>query len=134
MKTYFKYALCLIRHNRLLVLEEADNAFYLMPGGRPVPGETCAQTLHRELKEELGIALDIKSLNRIGTFEDVAAGDASARVKLELYTGDFHGDLTPRAEVKRLVWFGKDDDQSRLAPVTRNKILPALRQEGLLSW
>ena len=134
MKTYFKYALCIIRDNRLLALEEADNESYLMPGGRPVPGETYAQTLLRELKEELGIELDTDTLTFIGTFKDMAAGDADARVKLELYTGDFRGELIPSAEVKRLVWFGRDDDQSRLAPVTRNKILPALRQKGLLAW
>ena len=53
MKTYFKYALCIIRENRLLVLEEGDQQLYLMPGGRPEAEESLEQALSRELKEEL---------------------------------------------------------------------------------
>ncbi len=133
MKTYFKYALCIIRSNRLLVLEESDQGLYLMPGGRPEAGESYAQTLHRELKEELGVELDTKSLRYLGTFEDLAAGKEEARVHLELYSGDFSGEIRPCSEVKRLVWFAKDDERSKLAPVTRNKILPALLKLGLLT-
>ncbi len=132
MKTYFKYALCIIRDNKLLVLEESDQELYLMPGGTPEAQESMEQTLSRELKEELDVELDIKSLRYLGPFEDVAAGKEDARVHIELYLGDFSGRMKPSSEVKRLVWFGKDDNLSRLAPVTRNKILPALLKQGLL--
>ena len=132
MKTYFKYALCIIRDNRLLVLEEVDNELYLMPGGRPEAGESGEQALCRELREELGIDLDTGSLRYLGAFEDVAAGSPDARVHIELYLGDFSGELRPRSEVKRLVWFSRDDDWTKLAPVTKNKILPELLKQGLL--
>lgn len=133
MKIYFKYALCIIRNNRLLVLEESDNELYLMPGGRQETGEICEQCLRRELKEELGIELDTESLKYLGAFEDVAAGKEDARVHIELYLGNFRGKTKPCSEVKRLVWFGKNDDWTKLAPVTRNKILPALLEKGLLT-
>ena len=133
MKTYFKYALCVIRDNRLLVLKESDNELYLLPGGRAKPGESGEQALSRELKEELGVDLDTSSLRHIGTFEDIAAGEEDARVHIELYLGDFSGEMKPSSEVERLVWFARDDDWSRLAPVTRNKILPALLEQGLMS-
>jgi 8-oxo-dGTP pyrophosphatase MutT (NUDIX family) len=133
IKTYFKYALCIIRNKRLLVLEEIDQELYLLPGGQPEAGENIEQALSRELKEELGIQLNTKSLRYLGAFEDVAAGKEEAKVHIELYMGDYLGDITPCSEVKRLVWFSKDDDQNRLAPVTRNKILPALLRQGLMS-
>ena len=133
LKTYFKYALCIIRDNRLLVLEESDQELYLMPGGRPETGESAEQALSRELKEELGVELDVTSLKYLGSFEDMAAGKEEAIVHLELYLGDFLGEMKPSSEVKRLVWFTKSDDWSQLAPVTRNKILPALLQQGLIS-
>jgi len=115
------------------VLEESDQELYLMPGGTPEAEESYEQTLSRELKEELDIDLDTKSLQYVGLFEDVAAGEEEARVHLELYLGDFSGILKPHSEVKRLVWFGKNDDWTKLAPVTRNKILPALLKQGLLT-
>ena len=133
MNTYFKYALCIIRDNRLLVLEEAEQELYLMPGGRPEIGEDAGKALSRELKEELGVELNIKSLKYLGAFEDVAAGEEDAKVHIELYLGDLLGEMQPCSEVKRLVWFAKNDDWSRLAPVTRNKILPALLQQGIIS-
>ncbi len=117
----------------MLVLEEADQELYLMPGGRPEVGETYEQTLSRELKEELGVELDTKSLRYLGSFEDVAAGKGEARIHIELYLGEFCGEMKPCSEVRRLVWFAKDDDRNRLAPVTRNKILPALLRQGLMS-
>lgn len=133
MKTYFKYALCIIRDNRLLVLEESDNELYLMPGGRPEAGESGEQTLRRELKEELGIDLDTGSLCYLGAFEDIAAGKLGDRVHIELYIGDYSGKLEPHSEVTKLVWFSRNDDWSKLAPVTKNKILPALLKQGLLT-
>jgi len=133
LPTYFKYALCIIRDNRLLVLEESGQPFYLLPGGRPEVGENWLGTLSRELKEELGVTLDTASLRHLGAFEDIAAGEDNAKVHVELYQGDFSGEMKPGSEVKRLVWFARDDDWARLAPVTRNKILPALLQLGLLT-
>ena len=103
LKTYFKYALCIIRDSRLLVVKEKDMELYLMPGGTPEPGESYAETLRRELKEELNIELDSGSLQHLGAFEDVAAGREDARVHIELYTGDFSGEISPCSEVERLV-------------------------------
>jgi len=133
LKTYFKYALCIIRDNRLLVLEESDQELYLMPGGKPEAGESGEQTLVREIKEELGVDLDTGSLRYLGSFEDAAAGNPDDRVHIELYLGDFSGEPQPRSEVTRLVWFSRNDDRTKLAPVTQNKILPALLKQGLLT-
>ncbi len=134
MKNYYKYALCIIRDNCLLVLQESDQELYLLPGGRPEAGETPEQALSRELKEELGIDLEPRSLEYLGPFEDAAAGKEEAMVHIELYLGSFSGKMSPCSEVERLVWFGRDDDRSKLAPVTRNKIIPALLERGLLNW
>jgi 8-oxo-dGTP diphosphatase len=133
MKTFHKYALCIIRDNRLLVQEEEDHDLYLMPGGRPEAGESPEATLVREIKEELGVDLLTETLRFIGSFEDKAAGPVDARIHMELYTGDFRGELRPCSEVKRLVWFAASDDWNKLAPITRNKILPALMERKLIT-
>lgn len=133
MKTYFKYALCVVRDNRLLVLEESDQPLYIMPGGRPEDGESPEQALSRELKEELDVKLDVSSLRYLGSFDDVAAGKEPATVHIELYKGDFFGELKPGSEIERMIWFARTDDRDRLSPITRNKILPALLERGLIS-
>jgi 8-oxo-dGTP pyrophosphatase MutT (NUDIX family) len=133
LKTYYKYALCVIKNNRLLVQEEEGEQLYLLPGGRAEEGEGAIQALCREVREELGIELELPSLQYLGEFEDTAAGGHDALVHIDLYQGDFNGDMQPCSEVKRLVWFDKNDDWSKLAPVTKNKILPALLQKGLLT-
>lgn len=133
MKIYNKYALCIIKNNCLLVQEEEGEKSYLLPGGKPEEGEGAVQTLCREIKEELGVELNIASLSYLGTFEDVASSNPEARVHVDLYQGDFEGQLKPSSEVKRLVWFNRNDDWSKLASVTRNKILPALLEKGLLT-
>jgi 8-oxo-dGTP diphosphatase len=132
LKTYIKYALCLIKDNRLLVQEEEGEECYLLPGGRPEEGEGAIRALCREIKEELGIELDLSTISYLGEFEDVAASSPDDLVHVELYQCNFNGQLKPCSEVKRLVWVGKNDSWEKLAPVTRNKIIPALLQKGLL--
>jgi 8-oxo-dGTP diphosphatase len=133
MQIYYKYALCIIKNNQMLVQEEEGEDYYLIPGGRAEADEGAIQALCREIKEELGIELDLPSLKLIGEFEDVASGQPDAQVHVNLYQAKFHGDLKPGSEVKKLIWIGKGDDWGKLAPVTRNKILPALVEKGMLT-
>jgi hypothetical protein len=55
LKTYPKYAGCLIQNKRLWVQEEEGEEYSLLPGGR---AEGAVQALAREVKGELGIELD----------------------------------------------------------------------------
>jgi 8-oxo-dGTP diphosphatase len=133
VKIYNKFALCIIKNNHMLVQEEIGEDYLLLPGGRAEAGEGAIQALCREIKEELGIELDLPSLKLIGEFQDEAASNPGAQVCVELYQANFHGELRPCSEVKKLIWISKEDDWSKLAPVTRNKILPALVQKGMLT-
>ena len=133
MKVFYKYALCIVKNNCLLVQEEIDEEYLLLPGGRAEEGEGAIQALCREAKEELGIVLDLASITHLGEFEDIAAGRNDALVHIDLYRCDFMGELKPCSEVKRLIWFSKNDDWDKLAPVTKNKILPELIKKGLLT-
>ena len=51
MKTYYKYALCVIKGNRLLLQEEENEEYLLLPGGQAEEGEGAIQALCREIKE-----------------------------------------------------------------------------------
>jgi 8-oxo-dGTP diphosphatase len=133
MNSFQKYALCIIRNNKLLVQEEDGVEYYTLPGGKAEKEEGAIQALCRKTKEELGIELDIATLRFLGKFEDIAGVKPDSTIRVDLYQGDFQGQLRPGSGVKRIIWFGKNDDWNKLTPVTKNKIMPVLLQKGLLT-
>jgi len=131
MKRILKCALISIRNNKILLQHEENQELLLLPGGRPKKGENYIDCLEREIKEELGAEIDPKSIKSLGKFEDVAA-DGKSILTVELYSGELTTKPKPRNEVKRIVWFGRKNDQNRLSPVIRNKIMPYLEAVKLI--
>ena len=133
MKSYIKYALCIIRNNRLLVKQEKELKYYTLPGGEAEKEEGAIQALCREIKEELGVEIDIATLNYLGGFQHNVNVQDDILFTVELYHGGVHGQLKPNPEINRLIWFSKNDDWNKLSPVTKDKIMPVLIQKGLLT-
>jgi len=125
MKRITKCALLVIKNNKILLQVEKKQKLLLLPGGKPLKGEGHETCLKREIKEELNSEIEEGTLNYLGRFEDVAA-DESATLTVWLYRGELKKKPKPRNEVKRIVWFGKKNDQERLSPVIRNKLMPYL--------
>src|SRR3989344_5150463 len=126
MKRISKYALLVIKNNKILLQAEKKQKLLLLPGGKPKKGEQHEQCLNRELKEELNTEVKEGTLNYLGRFEDMAA-DGSSILTVWLYLGELKTRPKPRNEVKRIVWFGKKNNHERLSPVIRNKIMPYLQ-------
>ena len=131
MKRIMKYALLVIKNNKILLQVEKKQEKLLLPGGKPRKGEDARSCLKREIKEELGAEIDTETLKLLGKFEDIAA-DASAILTVELYLGQLKTKPRPRNEVKRIVRFGKKNDEHRLSPVIRNEIMPYLEAVRLI--
>jgi 8-oxo-dGTP diphosphatase len=79
---------------------------YYLPGGKREPGETDAQTLLREIQEELTVALDPSSLAYAGTFEAPAHGHpAGVLVRMSCYWASrYTGTIQPASEIAEVVW------------------------------
>ncbi|MBS7575935.1 MULTISPECIES: NUDIX hydrolase [unclassified Enterococcus] len=58
---YGVYAIITRNHNQEIVLVQAPNGAYFLPGGEIEAGEDHNQALDRELVEELGVQADEKS-------------------------------------------------------------------------
>ena len=131
---YDKVALLAIRDNHILLCRKKHTtALLILPGGCFEAGESAGECLNRELREELGeVQIDISEY--VGTYTDVAAGNSSKTVRIELFRANLIGDPEPHSEIKELVWFGDHDDRSQLAPSLVNKILPDLIARGILPW
>ncbi len=125
MKRIIKYALIIIRNNKILLQDEKKQEKLLLPGGKPRKGENYEKCLRREIREELGAEIKEGTLKPLGKFEDIAA-DGKAILTVELYLGKLKTMPKPRNEVKKLVWFGAKSKQDILSPVIRNKVMPYL--------
>jgi 8-oxo-dGTP diphosphatase len=134
---YDKVGLLAIRDGRILLCRKKHTtSLLILPGGCFEPGESAAECLARELREELG-NVQVDRLEYTGTYVDRAAGSAEGSpktVRIELYRGALVGDPAPHSEIKELVWFGETDDRGQLSPSLANKILPDLISRGILAW
>jgi len=132
---YEKAGLVAIRDGRILLCRKKHStALLILPGGCFEPGESAAECLDRELREELG-DVRVERVEYVGTYTDRAAGIGPPKsVRIELYRADLIGDPAPHSEIKELIWFGMQDDRGQLAPSLINKILPDLIARGILAW
>lgn len=122
--------------DRFLVCEkDAGNVTsdYIMPGGQ-FTEETVEECIKNELKEELGVEVNLKNLTFINEYIDIAAGHTDRDVSIRLYTGvKLDRTPTPQTEIKQLHWINASDIENiRVSPIIRNKIIPDLLQRGLL--
>lgn len=99
-----------IQNNTVLSTRSKNKSVFYFPGGKRELGETDAQALIREIREELTVELQIDSLQYIGTFEAQADGHQSGIiVRMTCYGGKYIGELKAASEIEELAWLSYDD-------------------------
>jgi 8-oxo-dGTP pyrophosphatase MutT (NUDIX family) len=94
-----------LHEGRVLSTRSRGKDRYYLPGGKREAGETDAETLLREIREELTVTLDPASLAPRGVFTAPAHGHAPAvLVQMTLYAATYTGQLQPAAEIEEVVW------------------------------
>ncbi|HUN38142.1 MAG TPA: NUDIX domain-containing protein [Trebonia sp.] len=112
-----KIAWIRLEDGKVLSTRSRGKDVYYFPGGKREAGETDVQTLVREIREELDVAIAPASASYLGTFEAQAHGHASGvAVRMACYSADYHGILTPSSEVEELIWLSYTD-RARVSPV-----------------
>ncbi|WP_417541032.1 NUDIX hydrolase [Microbacterium maritypicum] len=111
---------------RVLVVRKQGTSMFMQPGGKPEAGESAAQTLIRELHEELGLELDEDDLQPLGSFVSAAANEPGHRVVAEAFaTSVDPRAVTVQAELAELRWITPDDIATLpLAPLSVEHLLP----------
>ncbi|QEA28829.1 NUDIX domain-containing protein [Microbacterium sp. CBA3102] len=111
---------------RVLVVRKQGTTRFMQPGGKPEQGETAAQTLIRELHEELGVLLDESDLRPLGTFISAAANEPGHRVVAEAFAASLDPrSVTVQAELAELRWITPSDVATLpLAPLSIEHLLP----------
>lgn len=127
-----KLALILVRGRQQLVAKSRGQNVYFTPGGKREPGESDAQALCRECKEELTVDLVQDTIRPYGVFEAQAFGKPEGTmVRMTCYTADFAGDLQASEEVEEIAWINSTFDKDQLS-VTGIAILEDLKKKDLI--
>jgi 8-oxo-dGTP diphosphatase len=105
---------------------------YYLPGGKREAGESDAETLLREIEEELTVTVLPETVAPLGIYEAQAHGHPDGVVvRMSCYTGDYRGTLAPSSEIEEVVWLSYAD-RDRVAPVDQ-LIFDDLRAAGRLT-
>ncbi|MBX9470491.1 NUDIX hydrolase [Microcella sp.] len=94
---------------RLLVVRKRGTQVWMQPGGKPEPGETPAETLARELHEELGVHLDSVDLESLGTFTTAAANEARTTLVADVFRATIEHPVVADAEIDAVMWMHPDE-------------------------
>ncbi|MFD4560103.1 NUDIX domain-containing protein [Streptomyces sp. NPDC058469] len=104
-----KVAWVLVRNERVLVTRNRGVDVFYFPGGKREPGESDAQTLAREIDEELQSRVDTATMVHVGTFETRGDDDGRAEFRMICYTAEYTGPLVASSEIAESDWFGYGD-------------------------
>lgn len=118
-------AVILDAEDRLLVVRKRGTTAFMQPGGKPEPGEDAAQTLIRELHEEIGIRPARERLRSLGEYRAHAANEPGFVVVADVFAVDI-GDAVPviAAEIDELRWVRRSDAADlEIAPLAQEYFL-----------
>lgn len=126
-----KVALIYVKDKKLLMaLSKGKRLFYII-GGKREKGENDAETLVREIKEELCVDIIPETIQYYDVFRSLAdSHPQGTTVKISCYTARFTGTPKPAAEIERIVWV-TSKDAGHLTPAGK-MIIGDLKKKGII--
>jgi 8-oxo-dGTP diphosphatase len=122
-----KIGLAVVDGARLMTVRKKGHHQFILPGGKPEPGEEDISTIEREIREELECGVDRHSIAFLGEFTDRAAELDGVTVVVRLYVGKLVGTPEASAEIAEIGWLELNRPNGfTLAPSLTNQIVPFL--------
>jgi len=119
--------------DRILVVRKnvPGRTEFLLPGGKPEPGESQEETLRRELAEELDV--QISGIKWFGWFEDEATFER-VPMAMDVYSVETRGTPRPSSEIVELRWITHSyhEDGVVVGNLLERGVLPALDRVNAL--
>lgn len=125
-------AICFERDDgTVLTVRKRGTRMWMLPGGKPEPGETAAACAVREAEEELGVVVAADAIEPLGVFETRAANEAGFALVATVFRSRALIDPLPRSEIDAARWIepaaGIRDASE--APLNRELVFPLLLAE-----
>ena len=119
-------AIILNQHKQLLLVRKKNTQFFMQVGGKLEPNEAPEQTMIREIAEEISANAEIEQF--IGRFETRAANEAGHQLISYVYQVNLDQAPQINAEIAEMKWIDLDDQQTLLAPLTKEVVIPWCKQ------
>ena len=121
-------ALLVDSDGRALMVRKRGTDRFMQPGGKPEAGETDAEALSRELKEELGLVIPPSELTFVGQFVTAAANEEDTVLYADVFDAPVvTSAVAVRAEIEELLWVDPaNPGHIELAPLSSDELLPLL--------
>lgn len=115
---------------RVLTVRKRGTTRWMLPGGKPEPGERAIDTAVREVREELGVDILPDELELLGTFDSHAANEADHALRATVFLTRRTVDPVVQAEIDDLRWADPADPDDAEAPLNRDIVFPLLTRQG----
>ena len=122
-------AIILNPQHELLLVRKKHTEFFMQVGGKLEPNEAPEVTILREIQEEIGCTAEIEQF--VGCFETLAANEPDHRLVSYVYVITLLDQPKIDAEIAAMQWVSLDDKKTKLAPLTREVVIPWVKQNLL---
>lgn len=125
-------AVCFERPDgRVLTVRKRGTDAFMLPGGKPEPGETALACALREVHEELGLTISSGEVTLLGTFATRAANETGFALRATVYRTAVPIEPAVHAELDELRWIDPATgiNDPREAPLNREHVFPLLVAE-----
>ena len=111
---------------RAVVVRKRGTTGFMQPGGKIERGESALAALIRELREELGLEVDVDATEFLGSYEAPALNEPGRTVRAEVFALTTDAELHPSGEIDAIHWLvsPSDTESVELAPLTLDVLLP----------
>ena len=119
-------AVILNDQNQLLLVRKKNTQYFMQVGGKLECNEAPEKTMLREIAEEISTSAQIQQF--IGRFETLAANEAGHQLVSYVYQVNLDHAPKMDAEIAEMKWIDLDDNQTLLAPLTKEVVIPWCRE------
>lgn len=119
-------AIILNAQQELLLVRKKNTTCFMQVGGKLEVNEAPDVTILREIKEEIGSDATIESF--LGRFETQTANEPDHQLVSYVYHVTLAQDPNIAAEIAEMKWIKLDDQQTHIAPLTQEVVIPWVKQ------